>query len=189
MLLKHLILIAMTGFAATSALAGSIAEQGVAAERLVGEGDPLGALAALEAATSEVWTKMPMQLRNVALIESATGYGIYVPRESDVFAQGEAVLIYVEPLGYLYGKNSVGAKEIALDVDLDLLDASGDVVFSKTGLVELRQPVRYDNREFFLTVDLNLTGAPAGKYVGKFTLRDGHSKKNAAFDMPFEVAP
>ena len=46
-----------------------------------------------------------------------------------------------------------------------------------------------ENHEFFVTLTLNLTGAPAGDYVLEYTGHDMAKDQSGSFEMPFSIAP
>lgn len=172
---------------ASPAVAGTIADRSAEAEKLVVKGDNLGALDALDAAVDEIWTNMPLTIRKVVLVDSYEGFGVYAPRANAIYRPGEQVVIYTEPVGYKYGKSSLGELEIAIDVDVKIRDAAGKTVASKRNFGSLAKQVRYHNREFFFTLTVDLSGVEEGKYEGVFLLRDKHSEKTAEFSVPFEI--
>ncbi len=167
--------------------AGPIEDAASKAAVLNAGGDPAGAIAALDDAVDAIWTAAPLTLRKALFVNAASGYGVYDERADAVFKPGEPILVYVEPIGFAYGKNQVGGSEISLVTDFDLQNPAGESLYSKDDFVAVTLPVRYKNREFQMTLTLNLTGLPEGQYVGKFRVRDKHSDKNVVFDMPFEV--
>ena len=171
----------------TSVLAGPVADHGKRAEELAST-DPLAALAELDKAVDRVWSASPLLVKKVALVDSAEGYGIYVERQGQVYKPGEPIRIYIEPVGFAYGRNSVGGSEIAIAVDFALLDKSGEELLAKEDFAAFVTPVRYRNREFQMSLTANLSGLPEGDYVGRFKLRDRHSDKSAAFDIDFTIA-
>ena len=177
------ILLWLTGMAA----AGVISDKAGEAEKLLEAGDHVAALEALDAAADAIWTAMPLTIRKAVLVDSSSGYGIYAPREEKPYAQEEDILIYVEPLGFAYGRDSLGGLQIAFDTDMSLVDEDGEEVLVREDFLSTETPVRYRNREFNLSLTLNLTGAPAGVYTAIFLLKDRHSDKTAEFSVPFEI--
>jgi hypothetical protein len=180
-------LLFLAGFAASSR-AGPIADDAQEAERLLQQGDPVGAVTALDKAMGEVWAASPLVFRKVLFVEDSDGFGIYRPRESDIFKPGEPLVIYAEPIGFGYGKHSIGGNEIGLTSDFILTDTDGKELYSKDDFLAVTLPVRYHNREFQMQLTVNLTGLPAGKYIAKFHVRDQHSDKSGDFELPFELA-
>ncbi|QDZ01695.1 hypothetical protein FQ775_15690 [Nitratireductor mangrovi] len=187
-MLRGVMALMVAGGISGAAAAGSIADKGAEAEKQFAAGQPIAAIETLDSAVAKIWDTMPLTVRRAVLVESVSGYGIYAPRDKPAFGPGEAIVIYVEPIGFAYGKDSLGAGQIAFDIDLAIEDEAGTQVLQRENFVSVETPVRYRNREFHLTVNLNLSGAPTGKYVGRFLLKDRHSDKTAEFDVPFEIA-
>lgn len=167
---------------------GPITDHAALAERLIEENDPVGAVAALDAAIEEVWKRSPLIFRKSLFVEDSAGFGIYRERDSEIFKPGEPLVVYAEPIGFAYGKNAIGGMEINLVADFVLTDRDGKTLFSKDDFLNVALPVRYHNREFQMKLTVNLTGLPAGKYIARFNVRDHHSDKSGMFELPFEVA-
>ena len=178
--------IALTGTAG----AGPIAEKATEAERLLDGGDAAAALDRLNEAMEIAWDAAPLIVRKALYLEQkASGFGIYVERSAPAtFRPGEKLFVYVEPVGYGYGRDAVGSRLVGFNVDFTLTDPDGKVLFSKDDFLQVGSPVRYKNREFFLNLTVNLTGLGPGNYVSKFRLRDQNSEKSAAFELPFSLA-
>ncbi|WP_193175613.1 hypothetical protein [Oricola nitratireducens] len=173
---------------AAGSRAGPITDYAQEAERLLGQGDPIGAVTALDKAMGEIWSASPLVFRKVLFVEDSDGFGIYRPRDSSVFKPGEPLVIYAEPIGFGYGKHSIGGNEIGLVSDFILTDPDGKELFSKDDFLAITLPVRYHNREFQMQLTVSLSGLPAGEYVAKFHVRDQHSDKSGDFELPFELA-
>jgi len=171
----------------TAAFAGPVADHGQRAEELAGT-DPLAALAELDKAVEAVWSASPLLVKKAVLVDSADGYGIYAERDGQTYKPGEPIRIYIEPVGFAYGRNSVGGSEIAIAVDFKLLDKGGEELLAKEDFAQFVTPVRYRNREFQMSLTANLSGLPEGDFVGRFRLRDKHSDKAADFDIDFTIA-
>ena len=179
-------LIAFTAMSLPSR-AGEIADAGAKAEQAMETGDPVAAVNALDEAMEAIWKASPLVFRKALLVDSGGGFGIYVEREDATYKPGEAIIAYAEPVGFAYGKNSIGGTEIGLIVDFVLENTGGEVLFSKDEFATIGLPVRYHNREFQMTVTVNLTGLGEGDYVAKFHIRDKHSDKAGDFDLLFKV--
>ena len=169
------------------ASAGLIAEKALEAERLSETGEFVKAIDELNAAIEELWAKMPLTARNVQQVTEATGYGVYVARENNVYKTGEKVFVYTELLGYQLGRDSIGNKLIAVDLGIELKDEAGKTLFTVDKGMSFSQAVRVFNKEFFFKVDLNFKGVPPGKYVTALTVTDRASKKSTVFDVDFEI--
>lgn len=186
--MRTMLLVALTcAGLATGVQAGPIVDAATKAETALGAGDSLAALEALDQAMETLWAKSPLVFRKALLVDSAEGYGVYVARDNAVYKPDEPIHVYVEPIGYAYGKNKIGNPEINLALDFQLRDDTGKIGFEQADFSNWVFPVRYHNRELILTMNLNLTGLPVGAYVGVFTIRDRHSDKTGRFEIPFEV--
>ena len=184
----YIVAAAMTLAPALPATAGPIADKAAQAEALLDKGDAAGALDLLGEATAIAWQAAPLIIRKALFVEESSGYGIYVERPTPaIYKPGEKIRAYVEPLGFGYGRNAVGGKEIGFDVDFRLIDPDGKELFSRDNFVEVGSPVRYDNREFNLSIAVDLSGLPQGDYIAHFLLRDQNSDKSAGFELPFSV--
>ena len=151
--------------------------------------DPLADLAVAQTAVIEAWTKVPFSQQNVTFVtEPSTGYGVYKKRDSNVFKPGEPLLSYAEPIGYGWKQLADNRYELHLVADLAIIDASGEVVWSKKGFLDSTLQSYKQNMEFKLDMTLNVDGAPAGKYKLRYTLYDMTSGKTSSFDQDFEIA-
>lgn len=151
--------------------------------------DPLADLAVAQKAVIEAWTKVPFSQQNVTFVtEPSTGYGVYKKRDSNVFKPGEPLLSYAEPIGYGWKQLPDNRYELHLVADLDIIDASGEVVWSKKGFLDSTLQSYKQNLEFKLDMTLNVDGAPAGKYKLHYKLYDMTSGKTSSFDQDFEIA-
>lgn len=182
-------LVACLAVLPSAAWSGEIADAGTKAEALAAEGNYLGALDTLSAASDKVWQQSPLVFRNTVFVTAApTGYGIYDLRESNIFKPGEPLLVYAEPVGFGYGKD--GAMSIIdLSLDFEIKDKAGKVLGSQRAFTNTSLRSRVANREFMLKVTYNLSGAPAGEYQVTTTVNDKISGKSGAFTLPFTLAP
>lgn len=167
--------------------AGPVADGGLKAEQLLEKGDTIGALNALDEAAEAIWEKSPLVFRKVLFVEDADGFGVYRPRASSVFKVGEPLIVYVEPVGFGYGKHPLGGNEINLVSDFVLAGENGGALLSRDDFLNVTLASLYRNREFQMKLTVNLTGLPPGKYVAKFHVRDANSSKSGDFELPFEM--
>lgn len=173
----------------TAVSAQSVTEKASEAQEFLDSGNPLAALEALEEAYGIAWEAIPLTIRKQLFVSDATGYGLYIEREAgNVFAPGEPLVLYLEPLGFGYGRDALGNRELRFAVDLVLRDNAGEQIFVRENFMQLGQPLRYENREFFLTLTFNLNGLPAGEYTADLVIRDEHSDKSAELTEAFVIA-
>jgi hypothetical protein len=177
---------------ALAAIAGSAAAQTLAdktkqAEAFADSGKFVDALAALDEAETLVWERMPLACRRILWVaDKAAGFGIYNPRESDVYGAGADMLAYAEPIGFGWRKSGdIWHADLAADVVIR--SENGTELFSKPDFGHFPIASRVRNREFQLDLKFTLSGVPAGKYVLETTLRDTIGGKKGTCRLPFTI--
>lgn len=174
---------------ATPLRAGPIVDTASAIEAKLATGDSIGALDGARDLMAQVWDLGPALSFGQALLvaEPATGYGVFNPRSSIVFKQGEPILIYCEPFGFGYGTPGEGLHSVNFIVDLQVLDASGNQLALAEGATEFNMTSRHQNREVQANITYNLDGIPVGRYTLITTLRDKNSLKSGSFQTAIEI--
>jgi hypothetical protein len=172
-----------------TANAGPAADQMLQAENLAASGAPVDAVHAARAAMQALMQNLRMRMTTAVLVaQTAAGYGIYEPRESNVFHQGEPVLIYVEPFGYSTAEVRPGLFEIAMNVDLAILDSSGSVLGHIDDVTELSLQGLRPAIDFHANLTYTVN-APPGDYIMQTTLRDQNSTDYMSFNFPIVIIP
>lgn len=156
------------------------------AESLLSSGQPKAAYEKLEAVVDDFWQRSPMFIRKATFATNISGYGIFSER-APIFKVGEPQIVYVEPIGFGYGKSKDGGVFAGWKIDFNLTDPSGNSLFQKNDFLKLDMPLAQHNREIHLTLTVNLTGLQPGKYISHFNVKDVNSEKKADFSLPFEV--
>ncbi len=172
---------------ASPVLAGPIADSAKRGEQLLAAGKPLAAWKAMDEAVEAIWEKMPLTIaKALFVVGDPQGYGIFDPRESNVFKPDESMVVYVEPLGF--GHRLVnGIYEIDIDVGLAVRDKSGKTVASRESFGQFRLRSRRRNREFFLKLTISLNGAPPGDYVLSFPITDKVKGQKTEVSLPIRI--
>lgn len=147
----------------------------------------LQSILAAEAAVEAAWAQTPLAFRKTLFVTEATGFGIYSERADANFAAGEPILVYAEPVGYGYEENADGTHDIGFEVDLLVKTADGQVVGGQDGFARLVLTSHGRNREFMLSLRLDLDEAPAGDYVVEYTAHDIASDKVGVISLPFAI--
>ena len=173
---------------ASTAVAGPAVDAAAKAEALVAEGKPAEALDAFDAAYEALWNYMPLGFRNIHLVESSAGYGIYEEQEDSAFRADDRMAVYVEPVGYSYAETTNGYS-IDLKTSLEIRDTDGKVVAEAKDLWTGALETRRRNREFNMTLSYLVPFMRPGDYVAVFMVRDGHSDKTGSFEVPFTMLP
>ena len=172
----------------STAAAGPAVDAATKAEALIVEGKPVEALDAFDAAYEALWNVMPLGFRNVRLVDSSEGYGVYEERADRSYRADDRMAVYVEPVGYSYAETPDGYS-IDLKTSLEIRDADGRTVADAEDLWTGSLETRRRNREFNMTLSYVVPFMRPGDYVGVFTVRDGHSEKTGSFEVPFTVLP
>jgi hypothetical protein len=146
-------------------------------------------LTAAEAALDQAWSELPIGFRKVALVNEASGFGIYDERKDGVFKSGEPVTAYAEPVGYGWKDNGDGTYSFGFAIDLMVKTPDGKIVAGQEDFQRLELKSRARNKEFMLTLTLNLTGAPPGDYIIEYVTRDLTSSKSGKISLPITIAP
>ncbi|MGJ3262437.1 MAG: hypothetical protein ACFE0R_04300 [Salinarimonas sp.] len=146
-------------------------------------------LAKAEAALVAVWQEVPLSFRTTTFVTgSPVGFGVYEARETSVFAPGEPLVVYAEPVGYLWGEAGDGRYTFGFDVDLLIKRPDGSIVGGRESFQRLELTSRARNREFMLTLTLTLDGIAPGDYLLEYRTRDIASDKAGTISLPFTIA-
>jgi hypothetical protein len=146
------------------------------------------ALAALRSLMLSFLAESSLFLENVRFVKGAdNSYGIYEPRESDVFAANEPIYLYVEPAGYVISKNAAGYCEFGFKADFQVADESGKVLGGQTDFAVLPFKSWNPNTEISLTFTYTLSGLEKGKYKITTQISDTHSTKKASCEKWFTI--
>ena len=147
----------------------------------------LADLEAHESATAAVWERLPFSARHAMFVtRQANAYGDYDARPSNVFAPGEKLLSYLEPLGYAWAAQGNGYR-FGVSVDFEILSKDGKILGGQKGILKQEFASHYRNREFFLNSTMSVDGAPAGDYVLAYTLHDLGSERTTRVEQPFKI--
>ena len=142
-----------------------------------------------EAAAIAAWDQMPLTARSVTFVtREAEGFGLYDPRASAVFAPSEPLILYAEPMGFGWRGNGDGTWTFGFSIDVVLRDGAGAIVASQPAFQRQELTSRARNREFYLTLTLNMTGAPAGDYALEYIVHDLASDKIGTIARTFSIA-
>ena len=170
--------------------AGPLVDAATSIETRLSAGDFPGALAGGRDLFGQIWDQSPGISFGQALLvaENATGFGVFNPRDNNVFKPGDAILIYCEPYGFGYGAPGAGLHSVNFIVDLQVLDAAGNQLANAEGATEYNMTSRHQNREVQANITYSLDGLPVGQYTLITTLRDKNSQKSGAFQTAIEIS-
>ena len=156
-------------------------------DALAAQGKYTEALAALDEAAAALSEKVPLAMRRALWVAAPpTGYGMYVPRENNIFASGVKMMIYGEPVGFGWRKNGdIWQTDVAIDVVVKSKD--GKPLQRAQDFTNLRVVSHIRNREMMAQLTYSFTDIPAGEYIVESIMRDKVSGKSGTFSLPFIV--
>ncbi|MCV0424925.1 MAG: hypothetical protein K5905_05615 [Roseibium sp.] len=125
---------------------------------------------------------------NVATFTENGGsaYGQYTPRADAVFADGQALSIYAEPVGYAY-RETDGDYAFELTASYKLLNKSGQVLAGQDNFAVFSGNGRSKQRELAAALTFQFSGLPSGDYQLETTFTDEVNENQAGFTLPFTV--
>ncbi|MGH6922643.1 MAG: hypothetical protein ACRED5_02635 [Propylenella sp.] len=169
------------------ASAGPVADAAARAEALQAEGKIVEALDALAEAVDAIWTGGPLGFRTVAVVDSASGFGVYQERSDPTYRPDEKLTVYVEPVGFGYG-SAEGAASIGFTADLAIENATGEVLSDTKDVFSLSAPSGAGKREFYMALTFVVPYLRPGAYRAVFTVHDQNSDKSGSFGVAFGIA-
>ena len=172
------------------AQSGTVADAAAEIETKLATADLTGAITDARALLGLVWDmSLEISFSEALLVAApAAGYGVYNPRETNVFGKGESIIIYTEPVGFGYGSEGDGVFSIGFNVDLQVLTEAGEVLGDVPSVTDLNLISRYQNREFHANITYDLGGLDAGRYRLITTLRDKNSTRSGSFEVLIEIS-
>jgi hypothetical protein len=146
------------------------------------------ALAALRTIVVSFWAESSLGLENVRFVMGAdNSYGMYAPRESDAFSDGEPIYLYAEPFGYVIKRNPAGYYEFGFKADFQVADESGKVLGGQNDFAVLPFKSWNPNTEVSMTFTYTLSGLVKGKYKMTTQVSDMNSAKKASCEKWFTI--
>lgn len=167
--------------------AGPLLDKANEAETALSAGEGTRAVLLMREALFEAWRAAPLTVETAIFVEAqADGYGIYTERADNVFAEGEPLRIYLEPVGFDW-KQAEGFHTSLLTVDFDLTSPDGKVLAGQKGFGRFEFKSHVPNTEYMANLTLNVSGAEAGDYLLVLTINDEYSGSSARVQLPFVI--
>jgi len=172
------------------ALAGPVVDGATKAEQAIAGGDAAGAIAAFDGATDAFWNAMPLAFRVATFATGVSGFGQYTGVSDATFHAGDAVTIYLEPVGYGFLPADSGSGYSVRYRTAVEIRTPGGLILGKTddfGTAEWTGEAK--NHEVQAAVSLTLpTALKPGSYLLLLTLTDAATQKQATATLPFTIA-
>lgn len=148
----------------------------------------LEAIDRADEAVWQAWNATPLTVRRAVFVsEAPQGFGVYKERPGSTFKPGEPLIVYAEPVGYAWKDNGDGTYVFGFNVDLILKSSTGEIVGGQENFQKLELTSKARNREFMLTLTLDVNNAPPGDYVVEYRIHDINSDKVGTMSLPFTV--
>lgn len=187
--MKRPILLAFAGtmMMILPANAGDAVQLAKKAEAQFAKGEHAAAIETMRQAMLSTWNQSKIAIRNAFFVNKrASGFGVYDVRKSNVFKSGEALLVYVEPVGQRWSKKD-GVLRSNISADLQVKSADGKVLGGQEAIARFSLSSREQNMEYFAQLTYSFDGIKPGKYIAGTTLNDKIGGSSVSFDLPFEV--
>jgi hypothetical protein len=134
------------------------------------------------------WENTPLLLRNARFVKGDdNSYGIFEPKDGDIFAAGEPVYLYLEPIGYAFKKKTEGYYAFGFKADFTLEDDKGNELGGQKGFADLNFNSWNHNTEVSVTFTYTFTGFDEGKYKVITYVMDAYSGKSATVEKWFNI--
>ncbi len=178
------------GAPAHPALARPIADGAAQAEQAITAGDAKGAIAAFDGATDAFWNAVPLAFRVATFATGISGFGQYTPVGDATFHAGDAVSIYLEPVGYGFlPADSGSGYAVRYRTGIEIRTPGG-LILGKTddfGTAEWTGEAKSHEVQAVVAVTLPAALKP-GSYLLLLTLTDVATQKQATTTLPFTIA-
>jgi hypothetical protein len=145
------------------------------------------AINAARALTAEALSTAPLGFRRILFVRDVPdGFASYEPRDNNIFAPDEPLIVYTEPIGVAWTKDG-DEYSTKLSVDFEIRSPDGKVLAGQKGFGDFALSAREPPLDFMTHVKLDVTGAAAGSYILGLTMHDTKSGKSTTVDLPFEI--
>jgi hypothetical protein len=126
-----------------------------------------------ESAVVDLWTRLPFSTRRVMFVsKKPMSYGAYEQRPSSIFAAGETLITYIEPVGYKWDNPAPSSFRFGMTIDFEVQTSEGKVLGGQKQFQNFEFNTHYRNREIFLTLTATIDGLTPGNYVLAYTVYD-----------------
>ncbi|MCB2191023.1 MAG: hypothetical protein KQI62_05625 [Deltaproteobacteria bacterium] len=137
------------------------------------QGKAMEAYKATDRAMFYLWDQVPFTLGVAVLTKGPNeGYGLFTPRQGNVYHEGQTLYVYLEPMGQRIKRIRDGLFAFSLSMDVALLKPDGTILWGKDKFQEWKFTSRRPNREFFINLRLKLRNVPDGQYLLSLRVHD-----------------
>lgn len=145
------------------------------------------AIAALREATLAVWSAAPFDIARIELAQEAVErFRSYQPRDGTVFAKGEPIHVYVEPIGMAYEFDGT-TYSMQLLGDYLFEDTEGKILGGQKAFANADYSFPVPATEVYMTFSLGTSSLPPGDYAINLTFRDPLAGAEAERTVEFSI--
>ena len=158
-------------------------------EALIANGQHEDAVSAARDFLRQVTEMTGFGVANAQLIDGpASGFGVFEPRDSNVYVTGEPVYAYVELYGYSMSPQPSGAVQLLFDVSFTLESMDGEQITNDmVPMGDIRLETFSDPIDGYFHLTYWVTGA-TGAYNLRTHVTDRASGQMAVFTLPVVFA-
>jgi hypothetical protein len=145
------------------------------------------AIDSLRTSIRQVWSKAGLSARASVLTQApAKAYGMFVPRESNLYNSGEPIYLYVEPIGFNVIKNGEEF-EFGLIADFVIRTPDGNELYEQKEFDSWIVKSRRFITEFSINLECKITGLKMGTYILEVKLRDMNGTSTADIESEIRI--
>lgn len=147
------------------------------------------AIKELETVLTLIRPKAKLEFNKVQFVkDDPPGYGIFQPRENNIFSSGETIFIYGEPKNFTIKEIEKDIFEIYLKEDLFLLDQENNILLGQIDILEYHTQTRSPSSDIFFTNYITQEEPfPPGKYKIRIVIKDAYSQRTEEVTLDFEI--
>jgi hypothetical protein len=145
------------------------------------------AIGTLREAIQGIWDQADLKVALCQLVEGpAKDYGMYTPRQSNLYNANSPIHLYVEPIGYNVIMKG-DEMEFGLVADFAIKSSEGIELYDKKEFDSWVVKSRRFISEFSINLECNITGLKKGAYILEITLRDMNGASSAKTEKEIRI--
>jgi hypothetical protein len=187
LLFTSVVLIA-TGLTSVPVFAGDIATMAGEMEASLDKGEGLAAYEKMRQIMASTSQKIPLNIRKAFFVtEKPVIFGNYSRVKDNEFAVGSSLITYAEPVGLSWKQGDGSDVVTQFSVDFELRNPQGEVLAKQKAFGNFKIESREPLFEVFVPLTADVSQAPKGDYVLKYTFNDLNSKKSTDIEQRFTL--
>jgi glycosyltransferase involved in cell wall biosynthesis len=136
----------------------------------------------------QAWLEQPISFHKFGFVTRENANKSFKERQSNVFKDEEAILVYAEPMGHMRKQRDDGTYVSCFEVDLLLTKPNGQIMIDQNNFQKPEVSNQKRGHQPVIILSLTLTSAPSGDYVLQYGFRDVESQKTGMIKLPLRIA-